>query len=313
MQRIKFDESDILDAFYAKAMADGMLDKPAENLYADFDIGAPVKNDLEDIVVVASHENQLYGLPGESGEEMVGKAHPGGGTTIDLDNNKPKGKDLAKFETVVELQKAMREVAEGKPTGKLAQAMVKLVALANLLDSHGERAQAAEIDVELAKLAADLDAGGEYAPGITMGDPTVTNAPASEQDAKLDASRRAWQDAKARADKAARLKDNNSRIISLLNQIRLSEGKSRLAASEPAGVMTKEVVGELRNTIGSDYKTWRDLFTKLEQRAAASSKPIQDVSRKGTESGAPASIPNLSADVPPVVLPSKGPPVAPRN
>lgn len=313
MQRMKFDESEILEAFYAKAMSDGMLDKPAEKLYADFDISAPVKSELESIVAVASHENCLYGLPGESGEEMVGKAHPGGGTTIDLDNNKPKDKDLAKVETIVERQKVMREVAEGKPTGKLAQAMVKLVSLANMLDERGEVAAAAEIDAEIAKLAADLGPGDEYAPGITMGKPTVTTAPPSEQpDAELNAARQAWQGSKAKADKAALLKANNSRIINRLNQIRAAEGRAPLAASEQAGVITKEVAEELRNTVGSDYKTWRELFEKLEQRVPAAA-PGHDVSRRGVESGAPASIPNLEVAVPPVALPQKGLPVAPRK
>jgi hypothetical protein len=53
---------------------------------------------------------------------------------LDLDT---KSKDLAKVETIVERQKAMRDVAESKPTGKLVQAMADLIAKADLLDSRG--------------------------------------------------------------------------------------------------------------------------------------------------------------------------------
>jgi hypothetical protein len=332
MQRIKFDESEILDAFYTKAMADGMLDKPAENLYPDFDISAPPKNELDGIVAVASHDNRLYGLGGETGEEMVGKAHPGGGTVIDLDNNKPKDKDMAKVETIVERQKAMRDVAEGKPTGKLAQAMAKLVSLANLLDERGEHAAAAELDVEIAKLAADVDqtpVDGMY-DGMTMGAPAprkapsdVPLAPGQEQGYLDDVAKAAEREAKAKADKAARLKANNARVITLLNQLREAEGLSPLAASPQAGVITKEVKDEMARSVSGGYSTWRELFSHLEKRVAearASSAlnavqttftPGSPVARRGDEPGAPASIPTPQVERPRITTPQKGPPRGP--
>jgi hypothetical protein len=274
MQRIKYNESEILEAFYVKAEADGLLDRPSENLYPDFDISSPVKNEFVDIVAVASHDNTLYGLPGESGAEMVGKAHPGGGTAIKLDNNAPKDKDLANVETIIERQKAMHDVAKSKPTGKLVQAMTKLIALANLLDEQGEHVAAAELDAELAKIAADF--------------PQATQMPVSS-------------DTQMSADRAARIKANNGRVISMLNQLRGLKGLPPLAASVQAGVITKEVSDELANSIPNGYSTWRELFSKLD-------KLISDAKVVRAPSAGFASIPTPQVAYQSPAAPQKGPP-----
>lgn len=303
MQRIKYDESEILDSFYAKAMADGMLDRPAESVMPDFDISAPVKSELQDIVAVASADNRLYGLPGETGEQMVGKAHPGGGTVVELDNNKPKDKDMAKVETIIERQKVMREVAEGKPTGKLAQAMSKLIHLANLLDERGEVDAAAEVDAELAKIAAEMDQTLIDDGGMSVGTPAAFKAPsdvplAPGQEAGYldDVASAAAREAKAKADRAARIKANNTKTIELLNKLRAAEGLAPLAASPQAGVITKEVRDEMKRSVSDGPTTWRQLFSHLEKRIAeenakASLKGAGEVLRRGDEAPPVGTIP----------------------
>lgn len=277
MQRIKFDESDILDSFFDKAMQDGLLDRKAEYQYAEFDFKRPAHNELMDIVAVASKDNQLYGLPGETGEQMVGKAHPGGGTQLDFDNNAPKDKDLAKVETVVERQKVMREVAEGKPTGKLASAVQKLVALANLMDERGEVVLAKEIDAEIAKIAA----GGFEDPVAEM-----SVAPDMSMEPEMSVGQPAQDVVRQKAERAARIKANNTKVIHLLNDVRKASGKPPLAASPVAGILTKEVVDDLKSTVGEGYKTWGELFGRLQ-----SAKPAElDVSRRGVEAPAPVSV-----------------------
>jgi len=305
MRHIKFDESEILDAFCEKAMSDGLLDKQAEKLYPDFDISAPAKNELEDIVAVASHDNRLYGLPGETGEQLVNKAHPGGGTTIELDNNAPKDKSLAKVETIVERQKIMREIAEGKATGKLAAAVAKLVAMANSLDEQGDAVAVSEVDAELSKIAR-----------VTLTDPPKTSTADPLRVPPLEDRQ------VAAAAKAARIKANNSQVIALLNELRAAEDLPPLAASVQAGVITKEVRDELTRAVGDKFSTWRDLFAQLRNRVAVAKAesalqavqtvaPAAAVVGRAAESGAPAEIvlPELPATSPD--LGTKGPPKAP--
>jgi hypothetical protein len=314
MYRIKSDESEVLDSFFAKAMSDNMLEKTAEKLYPDFDISAPKKNDLQDLVVVASADNRLYGLPGDTGEQMVGKAHPGGGVAIELDNNAPRDKDLAKVETIVERAKVMREVAESKPTGKmvLAKAVAKLISIANLLEDNGESALAAELDLEISKLAEDFNqspADGNYGTEMSM-----NKAPVKQKDLGrwvsegepgpfAESTPVAKPELTDEVKKAQALKTKNTQLIQLLNELRKAEGLAPLAASPLAGIVTKEVQSELARSVSGGYSNWGELFGHIRGRIAdAKSAPAQGAGvdpealrMQESPSGAPLSGPDLSS------------------
>ena len=157
MQRIKYNESEILDSFFEIAGKDGLLEKKAELLYPDFDISAVKPHEIEGLTAIAAKNTQLYGVTGEDGDALLGEAHPGGGTTTALDNNMPKDKQLAKVETLPERAKIMREIAEGTATGKLASMIKKLVSLANDLDKAGLSAFANDIDLAIKQAAGDVE------------------------------------------------------------------------------------------------------------------------------------------------------------
>jgi hypothetical protein len=80
---------------------------------------AAVNDDF--IVVNAKGESQkYYDVTGETGEQLVEKAHPGGGTKTELTHSKT---DENLVETIVEQQKADIEVARSVPKGTYAELM----------------------------------------------------------------------------------------------------------------------------------------------------------------------------------------------
>ncbi len=91
--------------------------------------------------------DKLYDVTGETGEQLVGKAHPGGGPVLFKAEE-----DGGKVETIVEEQKKSIEKATKQPTGKVAELMIKLVATANKLESKGDIEAAKIVDKTLSKL-----------------------------------------------------------------------------------------------------------------------------------------------------------------
>ncbi len=102
----------------------------------------------EQLRLYKSAVDKLYDITGETGEQLIGEAHPGGGPTM-----VPAKDEGGKVETIVEEQKRNMEVARKQPTGKQAAFVAKqLVALANRLDAEGKREAALLVDKALDEL-----------------------------------------------------------------------------------------------------------------------------------------------------------------
>jgi len=95
--------------------------------------------------------DKLYDVTGETGEQLIEKAHPGGGPTI-----APSKEEGGKVETVVEEQKKSIDKATKKPTGKYAQTVSKLIALANKLEDEGNVKAALQVDESIREMRALL-------------------------------------------------------------------------------------------------------------------------------------------------------------
>jgi len=91
--------------------------------------------------------DKLYDVTGETGEQLVEQAHPGGGPTI-----VPAKEEGGKVETIVEEQKKSIDKATKKPTGKYAQLMLNLIATANSLEDEGRTEEAQMVDQTLREL-----------------------------------------------------------------------------------------------------------------------------------------------------------------
>jgi hypothetical protein len=92
--------------------------------------------------------DKLYDITGETGEQLIGEAHPGGGPTM-----VPSKDEGGKVETIVEEQKKMLKVVNTQPSGKQAIFVVQqLVALANRLDTAGKTEAALLVDKTIDEL-----------------------------------------------------------------------------------------------------------------------------------------------------------------
>lgn len=115
-------------------------------------LGAPGKKASKtESEKVKMAEERLYDVSGETGEQLVDKAHPGGGTRTELTHSKT---DENLVETIVEQQKRDVEVALSMPKGTYAA----LLNLADHLDKLGYVKAADRVDALLkkkVKLAAD--------------------------------------------------------------------------------------------------------------------------------------------------------------
>lgn len=160
MRHIKFEDSPVLRSFAEIATKQGLLDKEPNYLYPNYDISE--KNDEINVPMskIASAHSEFYGVTSETGEQLVGKAHPGGGPKVE-----PAAKDLGKVETIVEQQKKNKEVALKMPTGKIASLMEKLVSLADHLDERGFEVLALDLDSQIDKLAAEAFAPAQLPAG----------------------------------------------------------------------------------------------------------------------------------------------------
>jgi len=101
-------------------------------------------------VTAAKSETKLYDITGETGEQLVETAHPGGGTRTELTHSKT---DENLVETIVEQQKVDIEVAKSIPTGKYAELVETLTKVADELDEMGYGKLANVLDDQLNKLA----------------------------------------------------------------------------------------------------------------------------------------------------------------
>lgn len=101
-----------------------------------------------ELVLYKEAVDKLYDITGETGEQLIGEAHPGGGPTM-----APAKEEGGKVETIVEEQKKDLKVVQKQPTGKQAAFVAKrLVALANRLDAEGKMEAALLVDKTLAEL-----------------------------------------------------------------------------------------------------------------------------------------------------------------
>jgi len=91
--------------------------------------------------------DKLYDITGETGEQLVGQAHPGGGPTL-----VPAAEEGGKVETIVEEHKKVVDKATKQPTGKLAETIQKLLVTANKLEENGEVEAAKMVDKTIREL-----------------------------------------------------------------------------------------------------------------------------------------------------------------
>ncbi len=257
MQRVKYDESEILDAYFEVAGRSGMLERKAELLYPDFDISAPKPHEIEGIKVSASYDNRILTAADHT---MADEAHPEGSVRLDV----PGDKTLATVEDLADRAKVMREVAEKTPTGKVAaEAIGKLVAVADLLDTNGLSAFAKGIDAIINKLAADqpyLDDQLEAdADKLRMAQDTAEFPKKEEQ---------------AKAERHAEIAKNNNKAIGLLNQLIRAQVKDpaelELTRDLPQnGVWEPRYTEFLKRDFGiNKWNTWPELFGQMEAKLA---------------------------------------------
>lgn len=101
----------------------------------------------EQLKIYKSAMDKLYDVTGETGEDLINQAHPGGGPT--LFQAKEEG---GKVETIVEEHRRNVEKSQKAPTGKQAELINKLVATANKLEEKKEFKAAANVDKTIAEL-----------------------------------------------------------------------------------------------------------------------------------------------------------------
>ena len=110
-----------------------------------------VANKDNDMVKSAKGESQkYYDVTGETGEQLVEKAHPGGGTRTELTHSKT---DENLVETIVEQQKKDLEVAKSVPKGTYAN----LVSLYGALSKMGYKKYLGGLKVMIKSIATDQD------------------------------------------------------------------------------------------------------------------------------------------------------------
>ena len=85
--------------------------------------------------------DKLYDVTGETGEQLINEAHPGGGPVM-----APAKDEGGKVETLLEEHKKMVDKATKKPTGKYAELVMNLIATANSLEDEGRSEEAKLVD-----------------------------------------------------------------------------------------------------------------------------------------------------------------------
>jgi hypothetical protein len=95
----------------------------------------------------AAVARKFYNVTKETGDQLIGQAHPGGGPVL-----VPAEDEGGKVETIVEEHKKMVERSTKQPTGKYAEVMTKLIATANKLEDEGEFEAAKIVDKTIEEL-----------------------------------------------------------------------------------------------------------------------------------------------------------------
>lgn len=93
---------------------------------------------------------KLYDVMGETGEQLIGGAHDKSPVIA------PAKEEGGKVENIVEQQKKDLEVAKKDPTGKYAETILNLIAVANKLDEEGDAEAAKMVDKTIADMQAAL-------------------------------------------------------------------------------------------------------------------------------------------------------------
>lgn len=109
--------------------------------------------DMQDFPMIPTAMDKTaedYKVTSETGEELVEKAHPGGGTKTELTHSKT---DENLVETIVEQQEADKEVAMSVPTGTYAA----LRSLKEKLEKMGKKSQANKVQKMMDKVATKKD------------------------------------------------------------------------------------------------------------------------------------------------------------
>lgn len=253
-----------------------------------------IKSDELDVgladVVAASHGPKLYGVTSETGDKLVGQAHPGGGTKIDFGSN---DKELGKVETIVEQHKRNQDIATRMPKGKIASLVGKLAKLADVMDEAGFGEDADKIEGVMDALSAtaakkmtapktnplaswmgppgvaeanknkgqglsmeDVDAEIEEklspgSPEMVMGEPTVTNEP-------LPAPAR-W---------TGRDQQMNEKALAEVNWALRSAGLPTVSEQGMPGVLAQMGIHPAKPGVPG-YRNWQQFFQMLEEKAPA--------------------------------------------
>lgn len=166
----------------------------AKNAKHDCDCpkSCPCRQKKEASVKIA--DEKLYDVSGETGEQLIDKAHPGGGTKTELTHSKT---DENLVETIVEQQKRDIEVAQKIPKGTYAALKImrnrleklganseqlwrvdaiiskvatpeniaeyELVTLADRLDALGSKEAADKVDAMIVRVAVDPSGAAQHA------------------------------------------------------------------------------------------------------------------------------------------------------
>lgn len=127
------------------------------------------KDKKKDKKATAAASEKLYDVSGETGEQLVDKAHPGGGTRTELTHSKT---DENLVETIVEQQQKDMEVAHSVPKGTYAALRDLYVKLSYMVSKDKLEGLAKQIFAiatpedyvsdRLVLLAHDLDKAGHY-------------------------------------------------------------------------------------------------------------------------------------------------------
>jgi len=296
MKNTTFEESEVWGAFAEIAEREQLFTKQANfGLLPETLFDAPEGSELDvSITAVAGKHNELYGVTSETGEQLVGSAHPKN-TKTELDNNKPKEKDLDVIETIVERQKVMRDIAEGTPKGKLASLVSHLSKLADVMDERGHTDLTAELDSMIERIAASGASGMNAAEVAQLGDQEYAN----EHNIPLDQAReeRSRELGQLKQDVAEHTGANvgfnepgtqegagqqvESHALSTLkerqaDQIRQHNMKAQEMLGIPqTGVMDATFQKALsdRGIVPGSYRNWNQLYSMISASSPKSSLP----------------------------------------
>jgi len=96
--------------------------------------------------------DKLYDVIGETGEQLINSAHPGGGPTL-----VPAAEEGGKVETIVEEHKKVVDKTLKQPTGKVAEILTKLIVTANQLEDAGDIEAAKLVDKTIGEVQQAID------------------------------------------------------------------------------------------------------------------------------------------------------------